>query len=82
MCLSLNSHSAGRLQKQESENEVHLYQIRGEIEEEKAKQTLLEVQMLNSSTQSKMEGLSEAERVKRCVLVHCMYVCHLYKSHT
>jgi hypothetical protein len=53
-----------RLQKQESENEVHLFQIRGEIEEEKAKQTLLEVQMLNSSTQSKMEGLSEAERVR------------------
>jgi len=53
-----------RLQQQESENEVQLFQIQGEIEEERAKQQLLEVQMVNSSAKSRMEGLAEAERCK------------------
>merc|ERR1711966_602708 len=38
-----------RLQQQESENEVHLFSIKGEIEEEKAKEDLLQVQVINSN---------------------------------
>jgi hypothetical protein len=53
-----------RLQKQESENEVQLKQIRGEFEEEKARAELLQIQTDNSNARSKMEGLAEAERVK------------------
>jgi hypothetical protein len=53
-----------RLQQQESENEVHLHQIKGDIEEEKAKQELLQVQVANSNARSTMEGLAEAERVR------------------
>lgn len=52
-----------RLQQQESENEVQLKQIRGDIEEEKARGELLEIQTANSNAKSKMEGLAEAERV-------------------
>mmetsp|Transcript_27094 Transcript_27094/g.55164 ORF Transcript_27094/g.55164 Transcript_27094/m.55164 type:complete len:515 (+) Transcript_27094:87-1631(+) len=53
-----------RLQQQESENDVHLHQIKGDIEEEKAKEELLQVQIANSNTRSKMEGLAEAVCVK------------------
>jgi len=53
-----------RLQQQESENEVQLQQIRGDIEEEKARGELLKIQTDNSNAKSKMEGLAEAERVK------------------
>jgi len=53
-----------RLQQQESENEIQLKQIRGDIEEEKARAELLQIQTDNSNARSKMEGLAEAERVK------------------
>uniref|UniRef100_A0A7S4KCJ8 Band 7 domain-containing protein n=2 Tax=Odontella aurita TaxID=265563 RepID=A0A7S4KCJ8_9STRA len=53
-----------RLQQQESENEVQLQQIRGDIEEEKARGELLKIQTANSNARSKMEGMAEAERVK------------------
>lgn len=53
-----------RLQQQESENEVQLKQIRGDIEEEKARRELLDIQTSNSNAKSKMEGLAESERVK------------------
>eukprot|EP00980_Cylindrotheca_fusiformis_P014294 scaffold3791_cov137-Cylindrotheca_fusiformis.AAC.21 len=53
-----------RLQQQESENEVQLKQIRGDIEEEKARAELLQIQTENSNARSKMEGMAEAERVK------------------
>ena len=39
-------------------------QIRGDIEEEKARAELLKIQTENSNAKSKMEGLAEAERVK------------------
>ena len=52
-----------RLQQQESENEVQLQQIRGDIEEERARKELLEVQIENSNARSEMEGLGEAERL-------------------
>jgi len=53
-----------RLQQQESENEVQLHQIQGDIEEEKARGELLQIQTANSNARSKMEGMAEAERVK------------------
>jgi len=53
-----------RLQQQESENEVQLKQIRGDIEEEKARGELIKIQTENSNAKSKMEGLAEAERVR------------------
>ena len=52
-----------RIQKQESENEVQLQQIRGVIDEEKARGELLSIQAENSNKRSKMEGMVEAERV-------------------
>lgn len=53
-----------RFQQQESENEVQLKQIRGDIEEEKARGELIKIQTENSNAKSKMEGLAEAERVR------------------
>lgn len=44
-----------RLQLKESENEIQIAQIKGDIAEEKAKQELLEVQILNSNTRSSTE---------------------------
>merc|ERR1712150_173159 len=46
-----------KLQQQESENEVQLYKIRGEIEEEKATAELIQIQTENCEKKSKMEGL-------------------------
>ena len=52
-----------RLQQQESENEVQLAQIKGDIEEEKARGELIKIKTENSNAESKMSGLAEAERV-------------------
>mmetsp|Transcript_16048 Transcript_16048/g.19599 ORF Transcript_16048/g.19599 Transcript_16048/m.19599 type:complete len:561 (+) Transcript_16048:151-1833(+) len=52
-----------KLQQQESENEVQLQEIRGDIEEEKARSQLIEIQTLNSNAKSQMEGMAEAEKV-------------------
>lgn len=41
-----------RLQKQESENEVRLYEMRGDIEQEKAKSELLDIRTENSNKQA------------------------------
>jgi len=53
-----------RLQQQESENEVQLKNIRGNIEEEKATSELLMVQTKNSTSRAEMEGLFEAQRAR------------------
>lgn len=53
-----------KLQQQESENEVQLQAIRGDIEEEKAMSELIKIQTENCEAKSKMEGLAEAEKVK------------------
>merc|ERR1712038_91535 len=53
-----------RLQKQESENEVKLFEMQGEIAQEKAKTELLEVRTENSNKQAAMLGLSEGEKLK------------------
>lgn len=53
-----------RLQQQESENEVQLAEIQGDIAEEKARGELLKVQTANSNTEAQKDGLAEAERAK------------------
>merc|ERR1719498_850333 len=53
-----------RLQQQESENEWQLLQIKGDIEEERAKTELLSVQVENSNARAAMDGLAEATRVQ------------------
>merc|ERR1711881_59106 len=53
-----------RLQQQESENEVQLFQIRGNIEEEKARTEPLKAQTENFEVQASMEGLGEAQKVR------------------
>jgi len=52
-----------KLQQQESQNEVQLREIKGDIEEEKARGELIQIQTMNSNAKSKMEGLAEAEKV-------------------
>jgi len=52
-----------KLQQQESENEVQLQQIKGDIEEEKARSELIAIQTKNSNAISKMDGMAEAEKV-------------------
>jgi regulator of protease activity HflC (stomatin/prohibitin superfamily) len=52
-----------KLQQQESENEVQLQEIKGDIEEEMARSELIAIQTKNSNAKSKMEGLAEAEKV-------------------
>merc|ERR1711959_785825 len=53
-----------RMQQQESENEVQLFRIKGDIEEEKATGELLQVRAENMASQAKMEGVAEAKRVE------------------
>lgn len=53
-----------RLQKQESENEVKIKQLNGEIEAENMKQKFLEIQRQNVETAAQMEGEAEALKVK------------------
>lgn len=53
-----------RLQKQESENEVRLRRIQGEIEAEEARDRLLELQRQHQITEALAEGEAEAERVR------------------
>lgn len=52
-----------KLQQQESENEVQLQEIKGDIEEEKARSELITIQTMNSNAKAKMEGMAEAEKV-------------------
>jgi regulator of protease activity HflC (stomatin/prohibitin superfamily) len=53
-----------RLQKQESENEVKLRQLQGEIEAEEMKGQLLEIRRENVQAAARMEGEAEAVRVQ------------------
>ncbi len=53
-----------RLQKQESENEVKLFEMQGLLTQEKAKTELLEVRTQNSNKAAAMVGLSEGEKLK------------------
>ncbi|MEZ4592735.1 MAG: hypothetical protein R3D55_16545 [Chloroflexota bacterium] len=53
-----------RLQKQESENEVKLKQLQGDIESEEMRGHLLEIKRKNSQTEGKISGITEAERIQ------------------
>jgi hypothetical protein len=53
-----------KLQQQESENEVQLKEIQGDIQEEMARAELIKIQTENSNAKARMDGLAEAERVK------------------
>lgn len=53
-----------RLSKQESENEVQLNEIRGDIEEEKSRAELIAIQTENSTALAQSDGMAEAARVK------------------
>lgn len=53
-----------RLQKQESENEVSLNQMRGEIEREQLKEDLLNVQSEHAKREAQISGQAEALRVQ------------------
>ena len=53
-----------RLQKQESENEVKIKQLNGEIESEEMRRKLLEIQRQNVQATAQMEGEAEAVRVR------------------
>ncbi len=53
-----------RLQKQESENEVRLRQIAGEIEAEQSREQLLELRRQHQRTEALASGEAEAERVR------------------
>jgi len=52
-----------RLQQKESENEVALQHIKGEIEHELARGELIQAQVANTNATAKMEGLAEGERL-------------------
>merc|ERR1711998_373328 len=53
-----------RLSQQESENEVKMFKMHGQIEQEKLNSQLLEIQNQHAQKDAKSVGLSEAERVK------------------
>ena len=53
-----------RLQKQESENEIQIKQLNGEIESEELRRGLLEIKQKNAQAAAIMEGKSEALRVR------------------
>merc|ERR1739848_479877 len=53
-----------RLSQQESENEVKMFKMHGQIEQEKLNSQLLEIQNQHAQKEAKSFGLSEAERVK------------------
>eukprot|EP01130_Rhizamoeba_saxonica_P006880 TRINITY_DN275_c0_g1_i2.p1 TRINITY_DN275_c0_g1~~TRINITY_DN275_c0_g1_i2.p1 ORF type:complete len:413 (+),score=132.05 TRINITY_DN275_c0_g1_i2:984-2222(+) len=52
-----------RLQKQESDNEVKLYKMKGDIEEEKLNGELLKIRHSHHRTEAAMEGEAEADQI-------------------
>eukprot|EP01129_Flabellula_baltica_P011460 TRINITY_DN5024_c0_g1_i1.p1 TRINITY_DN5024_c0_g1~~TRINITY_DN5024_c0_g1_i1.p1 ORF type:complete len:603 (-),score=159.77 TRINITY_DN5024_c0_g1_i1:28-1836(-) len=53
-----------RLQKQESENEVRLFKMKGDIEEEKLHGELLKIRHSHHRTEAAMEGEAEADQLR------------------
>lgn len=53
-----------RVQKQESQNEIRIKQLTGEIESEEMRRGLLEIQHQNTQASARMEGEAEALRVR------------------
>jgi len=52
-----------RLSQQESENEVKIFRMQGQIEQEKLNSELLEIQHKHSQSEARVTGAAEAERV-------------------
>merc|ERR1711920_552924 len=52
-----------RLSQAESENEVNLFRMQGQIEQEKLNTELLEIQHQHSQAEARVFGLSEADKV-------------------
>merc|ERR1712110_78426 len=52
-----------RLSQAESENEVRLFKMQGQLQEEKLNSELLEIQHAHTKTEASVSGLAEAERV-------------------
>eukprot|EP01130_Rhizamoeba_saxonica_P006879 TRINITY_DN275_c0_g1_i1.p1 TRINITY_DN275_c0_g1~~TRINITY_DN275_c0_g1_i1.p1 ORF type:complete len:569 (+),score=137.82 TRINITY_DN275_c0_g1_i1:64-1770(+) len=52
-----------RLQKQESDNEVKIYKMKGDIEEEKLNGELLKIRHSHHRTEAAMEGEAEADQI-------------------
>merc|ERR1712066_369854 len=52
-----------RLSQAESENEVKLFRMQGQIEQEKLNTELLEIQHQHSQAEARVFGMSEADRV-------------------
>merc|ERR1712139_374951 len=57
------THRMNRLSQAESENEVKLFRMQGQIEQEKLNGELLEVQHKHSQDEAKVVGSSEADRI-------------------
>jgi hypothetical protein len=51
-----------RLSQAESENEVRMFRMQGEIEQEKLNTSLLEIQNMHEKTASEVDGAAEADR--------------------
>lgn len=58
------THRINLLQKQESENEVKLRQLQGQLALEKQRETLLQWQEQHQQAEGRIAGLAEAEKVK------------------
>merc|ERR1712061_898558 len=52
-----------RLSQAESENEVKLFRMQGQIEQEKLNTELLEIQHQHSQAEARVAGMSEADKV-------------------
>jgi hypothetical protein len=65
--ISETTNRMNRLQVQESENEVKLFKMKGDIEQEKLKSELIEVRHAHVRAERLMEGEAEADRVKAFV---------------
>merc|ERR1711972_1267061 len=56
-----------RLSQAESENEVNIFRMQGQIEQEKLNGDLLEIQQKHSQAEARVAGAAEAERVSAFV---------------
>mmetsp|Transcript_159419 Transcript_159419/g.511492 ORF Transcript_159419/g.511492 Transcript_159419/m.511492 type:complete len:459 (+) Transcript_159419:410-1786(+) len=56
-----------RLSQAESENEVNIFRMQGQIEQQKLNSSLLEIQQEHAKTEARVAGASEAERISAFV---------------
>merc|ERR1711977_622742 len=53
-----------RLSQQESENEVKLFKMQGQIKQEEQKKDILEIQLTHQKEEARVNGVAEANQVK------------------